>query len=129
MGVVLALLLGGVGVLAVMFFVVAPHLGNSHGETSCPRTGTQHTAVVKDGKVTPAHTDAKRCDTLTITNEDARARLMAFGMHDKHVAYDGVSQQRLEQGQRFTVTLNKTGDYLFHDHYDEDAKGTFSVTD
>jgi hypothetical protein len=88
---------------------------------------TKHTAIIEHDKVTPSHINAMQCDTLTIINKDDKERLIAFGTHDNHISYDGVSEQTVERGQHITVTLITTGNYLFHDHFEDEVKGTFSV--
>ena len=93
----------------------------------CPVTFEQHIVKIRDDEITPLHTGGKLCDTLTIINEDARLRLMAFGKHDHHEPYDGVTEKVLSQGQDLTVTMNQTGTYLFHDHLNDAVAGTFTV--
>ena len=88
-----------------------------------------HTVIVKNGIVSPAHTVAKQCDTLTIINEDDRIRLMAFGPHDNHISYDGISERALGPGQSLTVKLIRVGTFPFHDHEDSNVAGAFTVSD
>jgi len=117
-------------VLVSMYLFVGPLLtkpGTSSNET-CKHIGTEHTATIKDNKITPEHIQAKKCDSLVIVNDDTVTRLMAFGQHENHIVYSGHSEERLAQGQSFTVTLTQTGNYLFHDHYDESVNATFTVT-
>lgn len=68
------------------------------------------------------------CDTLTFTNKDAIAREIAFGPHEHHVPYDGVAERVLNKNQSFTVTLNQTGNFRWHDHLHDEVEGTFAVT-
>jgi len=83
--------------------------------------------VIEHGKVTPEHTDANRCDKLSIVNKDDMLRLMAFGQHDHHVEYDGISEKALTQDKQLVITLDHTGDFMFHDHLHDEVQGTFSV--
>src|SRR5690242_14126478 len=76
---------------------------------NCERKGTNFRVDIKDGKVDPSQISAKRCDTLTITNNDTTTREMAFGEHEKHVAVDGISERILQKGQNLTVTLRQAG--------------------
>jgi hypothetical protein len=124
------ILTGGVIVIVAMILFVGPLLASDSSKASeCDNTNVEHTAVVQNGKITPSDIHAKKCDILTITNKDTASRLMAFGKHDKHIRYDGVSEKRLSPGQSFTVTLNQAGTYLFHDHYDESVSANFTVTE
>jgi hypothetical protein len=95
---------------------------------ACPNIGHHHWVIIRNNKVTPQHTDASRCDTLTIRNDDAASRLMAFGEPDHHFSYDDVTERLLGKGQMLTVTLVETGKFSFHDHVQDDVvKGTFTV--
>lgn len=91
--------------------------------------GKKHIATIKNDLVNPKNIAGKLCDTLTITNLDPQTREIAFGKHERHIAYDGVIEEPVESGKSLTVTLNKTGSYLFHDHDDETVGGTFTVTE
>lgn len=90
---------------------------------------TKHQANIENDQVSPKNTEGKLCDTLTITNLDKQTRDIAFGKHDEHIEYDGVIEEPVAPGKSLTVTLNKTGSYLFHDHDDETVGGTFTVTE
>lgn len=86
-----------------------------------------HYVVFENNRVTPEQTAARLCDTLTITNKDNRLRLVAFGPHEHHISYDGISEQLLSRGQSLTVTLIKAGTFTFHDHIDDSLRGSFTV--
>ena len=128
-GVVVALLVGGLVVLASMYLFIGPLLVSDSSRSTCTQTKTPHTAVIRDGKIYPNNIQAKMCDTLTVINNDAVTRLMAFGKHEKHSRYDGISEKRLSPGQSLTVSLGQTGAYLVHDHYDEYVSATFTVSE
>lgn len=83
--------------------------------------------AINNSKVQPAYITGKLCDTLTITNNDATTRLIAFGPHEDHVPYDGVTERILTKGQSFTITLNKPGSYHWHDHLHDEVEGYFAV--
>lgn len=87
-----------------------------------------HNVVIQNNKVSPSSTVAPLCDTLTITNLDDKERLIAFGLHEHHVAYDGITERILTQSQSFTVTLIQKGNFRFHDHWHDKIQGTFTVT-
>jgi hypothetical protein len=89
---------------------------------------TVHRVTIHSKMVSPTHTEARRCDKLVITNLDTAQRLLAFGKHEDHISYDGVSERVLSQGQSLRVTLITTGTYLFHDHAEDSIKGSFTVT-
>jgi cytochrome o ubiquinol oxidase operon protein cyoD len=96
---------------------------------TCPGgTVTNHKVVLHDNKVTPGHTYAKLCDTLTIINNDSAMRDMEFGEHDHHVPYSGQSGELLRPGRSMQVTLTEQGTYLFHDHMQDVVQGDFTVT-
>ena len=101
----------------------------SHKEASnfCAGYLTTYTVTIKDDTVTPEHIQAARCDRLTIVNRDDKRREIAFGIHDRHVAYDGVLQRLLRKNESLTVDLVQSGDYHFHDHFQDEVEGTFTV--
>jgi hypothetical protein len=101
-----------------------------HARLKCQK-GQQvsHKVVIQNDQVEPKNTSGRLCDTLTITNLDSQDRLMAFGRHENHISYDGVSERIVGQGQSLTVTMVKRGNYLFHDHENEAVRGTFTVKD
>ena len=120
------------GVAGSGTFIVARHvLGDSSGAPAvarCTSKGTAHSVTIENNTISPQHTDAVLCDTLTILSKDNRIRLMAFGVHDDHQPYDGVGEKTLEKNQSFTVTLNQSGTFTFHDHLDDSVIGTFTVS-
>jgi hypothetical protein len=129
--IVASVVLGGILVLAATYFFIGPLLSNHEAvaKETCPVTGKVHTAVIQNEKITPNTIDARTCDVLTMINQDDKPRLMAFGKHQDHIMYSGVTEKRLEKGQSLAVTLTEKGAYLFHDHFDESVEATFTVTD
>jgi hypothetical protein len=89
--------------------------------------GVAHLATIKNAQVSASQVSAKRCDTLTIVNEDAIEREIAFGVHDNHVPYDGVGERVLGKGQSLTVTLDQRGSFRWHDHLHDEVEGRFTV--
>lgn len=86
-----------------------------------------HQVTIKNSQLSTVKTEAKLCDTLTIINQDSRPRLVAFGVHDHHTAYDGVTEKTLDHGQNLTITLDQAGDFIFHDHLQDEVQGSFVV--
>lgn len=125
-----AVIVSGIAVFTGMFFFIGPLLSpnDSNAVVRCKRTGTTHMVVIRDDKLTPHDIPAKTCDVLMIMNQDEKHRLMAFGQHDNHVTYDGITEKQLEQGQSMMVKLTQEGTFIVHDHLDEAVEGTFTVT-
>lgn len=94
---------------------------------ACQEIGSNHQVHIKDGKVTPFHTEAHLCDSLTFINEDNQTREIAFGPHPQHLVYGGETEQIVKQGYPKTINLNQAGTYLFHDHDAPDTFGEFTV--
>lgn len=119
-----------VAALAVgSYFAITSYLNHQYASLhdGCYPNQTNHTIVVKDDKAVPSMSEANRCDTLTVTNLDDESREMAFGQHEMHTAYDGVTEKVLEKGQSFTVTLVQTGKFKVHDHEHDEVQATFEV--
>ena len=91
------------------------------------KNSTKYNIEIKDDKVLPEITNGKLCDTMTITNLDDKDREIAFGEHDKHTEYDGVEEKELSKDQSLTITFNKVGSYIFHDHNQDEVQGSFVV--
>lgn len=120
--------LGAATVITSMILFVGPLFEKNPSDAGiCKHSITPHTVVIQNNQIAPVHTFAKSCDTLTIVNKDSVTRLLAFGQHDNHIEYGGISEKRLEAGQQFSVTLQQTGTFLIHDHYDESVSAEFTV--
>ena len=121
----------GVAAIAAIagYGVVNPqkHPTNAEATTVCKQKNINHIVTIQNGKVSPEHTDGRLCDTLTIKNHDNVTRFMAFGQHDHHQSYDGVSKDTLNQNESFTITMDQTGEFMFHDHAHDEVEGTFTV--
>ncbi len=118
----------------IIVFMISNHFLTKDSQATqsnavqCQQKGTAHKVTIQNNAATPKHTHGKLCDTLIITNQDNQILLMAFGQHDNHQPYDGITEQQLSQGQSLTVTLNQTGTYEFHDHIGDVIQGDFTVT-
>lgn len=113
-------------VLIAFIAVNAIALTPRPADKNCQDTGKSYTMVIKNDAVSPPRIDARQCDRLTIRNDDDY-RLIAFGPHEEHVTYDGITERALQKNRSFTITLVKTGVFRFHDHEQDEVAGTFSV--
>lgn len=114
-------------IMAAVVAVVAMGLQRTSGDAACTGRGSQHTVIIHNGSVSDSGVQAHRCDTLVFRNTDHVTREIGFGPHDTHMPYDGVSERFLNKGESFTVTLNTTGTYHWHDHLHDDISGLFTV--
>ena len=96
-------------------------------DTTCASTGSNHKVVIENDTLSPNDITAARCDTITITNLDSKVREIGFGEHDKHVAYDGITERILGKGEHFSITLQQMGRFFYQDHFQDDVEGYFSV--
>jgi len=122
-----AIVIIGAGLLAVMLSsrYLDQQFANEHD--GCYPNQPNHTVIIQNDKATPDHIDAPKCDTLTITNLDNEERIIAFGPHEDHVAYDGIKEKSVSQNESVVVTLVQTGSFRFHDHIHDEVEGTFTV--
>lgn len=133
--IVVAAMVGCAGVVAASGYAANRYLdaqapgAAGHMAVACSGSHAAHAASFHGNTVVPAYTAAALCDTLTITNPDDRLRLLAFGPHEHHQPYDGVTEKVLDHGQSLTITLNQAGTYSFHDHLDDAAVGHFTVSE
>lgn len=114
-------------VFAVVGGALAVGFGGASTDSCKTVRGAAYHVTIKDAQVRASQLRAKRCDTLTIVNEDAVEREIAFGLHDHHVPYDGVAERVLGQGQSLTVTLDQRGSFRWHDHLHDEVEGRFMV--
>jgi len=117
-------------VVAVVGGALALGLSGNHSAANGCKPGkpASHIITIRDGKASTTDVQARFCDTLTITNKDDIAREIAFGVHAKHTAYDGVMERVLAKDGSLKVTLNKVGTYHWHDHLHDEVQGYFTVT-
>jgi hypothetical protein len=94
---------------------------------SCSTPGKTHVVTIENDRAVPSEITASRCDSLTITNKDDKTREIGFGNHDHHVAYDGVSEHILKKDENLRVILRQTGEFHFHDHFQEEVEASFTV--
>jgi cytochrome o ubiquinol oxidase subunit IV len=95
---------------------------------ACQGLGLNHKVTIKDGRINPAVTSAKLCDTFTFINEDSKAREITFGPHPGHQAYGGNLEVAVRKNISKTITLNQPGTFTFHDHLDPTTSGQFTVS-
>jgi hypothetical protein len=125
----LILFLIAIAIVAGGSIYLANHLSTTKPVAqTCTTVRANHRVIIRQGVVTPSHTTAKRCDSLTITNLDATNRLMAFGTHEDHRVYDGIEERLLGHEQSLKVILVQSGSFRFHDHLDDTVQGTFTVS-
>ncbi|MDB5185538.1 MAG: hypothetical protein JWL85_61 [Candidatus Saccharibacteria bacterium] len=110
-------------------YLVDRYLFPSAPVAKCEATKASRVITIQNNTVMPAHVQADTCDTLTIKNTDDKLRRMAFGRHDQHMAYNGIIEKPLKKDESFTVTLNKSGTYLVHDHLQEEVGADFTVNE
>src|SRR6185312_3185981 len=121
--VVVGALVIAVSSLLATHYLSAQDTANKAKFVTCKQTGAAHAVILQNDKAKPQHTFGKLCDTMTISNEDSQPRLIAFGPHEEHQPYDGVTERILGQGQSLTVTFNEVGTYQFHDHIADIIQG------
>ncbi len=94
---------------------------------ACHNLGINHKVTINNGVVTPLHTSAHKCDTLTFINYDKNIRDISFGPHPTHEDYAGVTELSVQKGYSKTLTLSESGTYQFHDHLQAEIVGYFNV--
>jgi FtsZ-interacting cell division protein ZipA len=128
-----SIILGAIAVTALTIWgaIWVSHIESNKAAAAYPKCQGQHEThdvTIRNDKVTPQHTSSKRCDTLTIINFDNQDRIIAFGQHEHHTAYDGITERYLNYQGKFSVTLVQPGNFRFHDHEQDEVQGTFTVS-
>lgn len=96
---------------------------------ACQNLGNNHKVIISNDMVTTPHVYARLCDTLTFINEDENPRRISFGIYPDHSSYAGNNDIAVRKGRTKSMTLNKTGDYQFHDYDNPAIGGGFTVTE
>lgn len=94
---------------------------------ACQGVKANHVVTVSGGVISPVHTNAKLCDTLTFINEDSASRKINFGTYVQPVTYAGETGLDLRKGRGETITLNQEGAYQFYDRLNSGMSGSFTV--
>ncbi|MES2971784.1 MAG: cytochrome o ubiquinol oxidase subunit IV [Patescibacteria group bacterium] len=94
---------------------------------ACQGQHANHKVTIKNGQVSPLHTLAYKCDTLTFINEDDTVREITFGTHPQHGVYAGENELVVRKGRGKSITLSEPGTYQFHDHLRAETAGDFTV--
>ncbi len=94
---------------------------------ACEQTYTNHQVIINGSTLSPQHIDAHLCDTLTFIAQDNAVHQIGFGSHPKHTDYSGEDDLLVRKGHNYTITLNQSGAYNFHDHLHPDLVGSFTV--
>lgn len=122
-------LLAGIVALILTFQLAGQYSKKTEEAAECHITGKDHRIIFQNDQIKPKNIHTNLCDKLTIINEDSKLRLVAFGEHDEHKSYDGVSEKVLSRGQSLRLTMIRAGEFKFHDHFNEDLEAVFTVTE
>lgn len=123
---IIALIIGGGGGNFLYHVLSTPaHAGD---KLACSGTHRDYQIFINDNTASPGHIDAKLCDTIEFTNQGETGVLIAFGEHEDHVAYNGITERMLNKGESFTITADHTGEVKFHDHIHDKVTGDIVVT-
>lgn len=117
------------------------HTGHNHEQTSSYAAQSAATEVCSGQPVhtyrltfnsrtiTPAHITAKRCDELTIINNNDDVVVAALGPHEHHIHYPGFTETPLSHGQTYSFRLSETGSFPLHDHDNDSLRASLIVKD
>ena len=94
---------------------------------ACEKILNNHQIIIKNNTANPSLSVAKKCDTLTFTNEDDDVLEITFGPHPEHGVYAGEKELIVKKGRSKTITLSELGAYQFHDHLEPKTAGEFIV--
>lgn len=139
-GIILAVVGGSIFIMNNLRYNMAPmqmsmNLTQSEGISqvggvktgACQEIYANHQITIKNGVVSPLHTKASLCDSLTFINEDSKQYDIAFGSQAQPKAYGGESEEIVHKGYPKTINLNQPGTILFHDKLEPNITGDFNV--
>lgn len=94
---------------------------------ACQGNNANHIVTISSTAITPLHTTAKRCDTITFKSDDSMSYMLMFGSDNTPSSYGGLDEISVRSSRSEIVMLNETGDFSFHDHMNPSLVGHFSV--
>lgn len=94
---------------------------------ACQGNNANHIVTISSTTVSPVHTTAKRCDTITFKSEDGASYMLMFGLYDTPSSYGGLDEVSVRRSRSEIITLNEAGEFSFYDHMDPTLIGHFSV--
>lgn len=116
------------------------HSNDSHGhghahhgedtlepDSGCTAPGKTITTNLGSNGFDSPTLQAQLCDVLKIQNTSGRSVKIAIGPHSRHIHYPGYEEQTVSTGATVTITLNTTGEFRIHDHYDDSHFATVTV--
>jgi cytochrome o ubiquinol oxidase operon protein cyoD len=94
---------------------------------ACEEIHAHHEVTITHGRVSPSHTEARLCDTLTFINQDDAVHDIGFGSQAQPQVYAGQDKLTVYKGHPKTITLSEAGTYEFHDNLHAETTGDFTV--
>ena len=95
--------------------------------SDCRKSGKSYEFVIENDVIVPSEIQVTICDSITVINRDNKQRLLAFGEHEDHGSYQGMSDLPLAKGQNVTFVAATKGTFLVHDHNQDEVSATFIV--
>ena len=89
----------------------------------------RHTIILTytASRFTPAVLTAQRCDILVLANQGATEVELAFGPHDHHLPYPGITDEPVAPGKSQSLVLSQAGTFGLHDHVHDQAEAQLTV--
>jgi cytochrome o ubiquinol oxidase operon protein cyoD len=100
---------------------------NGEKTGACRGVFNNHKVIIDGGIATPSYINADLCDTITFIKKDDVEREITFGTHPQHQDYAGETALQLRKERGETITLGKAGTFQFHDHFNPETAGYFTV--
>jgi cytochrome o ubiquinol oxidase operon protein cyoD len=94
---------------------------------ACQGNHANHQVTITNGTVSELQITARRCDTLTLIDDDASPRTIVFGSSPNHETYGGKTEMSITKHTPETITLNQSGTFMFRDDKDPGVYGYFTV--
>jgi len=86
--------------------------------------------AAKDGAFFPAEIKIRKGDTVVWTNFDSSPAWPASAFHPTHEVYPGFdARTALNQGQSYSFTFDKVGNWKYHNHLNPSSTGLVEVSE
>lgn len=113
--------------VALVGYGVYTAFGGGKDKQACAARGSEHELTLQNDSFSVGKLRLTQCDTLKIVNLDTQPYNLAFGVHDRHIAYPGYSEQLVRPHEFIVVDALQAGEYIMHDHLRDNARVELSV--
>jgi hypothetical protein len=110
------------GAALVYFFIGSEeNIARCSEIDSIEEVDVESVAITSTG-FSPSDITISQCGDLILENFSDETARIAFGPHDSHQEYPGYTEQDLGAGDRLVIPLAQYGEFVIHNHHDNERR-------